>query len=352
MKQILSGIFVALMTFCMVFPAGADEVRVKRDIVVYNWSEYIPDDVLEDFTSETGVRVTYSTYESNEAMFAKVKLLGGRSYDVVCPSSYMADLMIKAGMLRKLDHSRLPELANIDPKLMAYQAHDPQGDYSVPYMWGTLGLVINTKYIPKGSVTRWSDLWRPEFKGKILLTDDSRDAFGVALKVLGKDVNTTSEADIAAAYGLLEKLHPSVRVFDVTAAKQALVSEEVIIGTIWNGDALVAKEENPHLEFIYPEEGAIIWVDSFVILNRTDNLNNAYKFINFMLRPDISARCVEEYMYSSPNVKTWELLDEELRSNRVLNPLPEDLENSEVLISVGSAQSIYERYWERVKTLR
>ena len=372
MKHTLAVLF-AMFCFCATQPALAakaadasapevgnpvllaaqstSKLQKSREVVVYNWSEYIPSDVLSDFTRETGIKVVYSTYESNEAMYAKLKLLRGREYDVVCPSSYVTEQMVKDGLLRKLDHSKLPELKNIDPNLLSHP-HDPNAQYSVPYMWGTVGLIINTKYVPTGSVSKWSDLLRPEFKGKVMLTDDARDAFGLALKSLGKSANATKESEIEEAYNFLVKLHDSVRVFDITAAKQAFVSEEVIIGTSWNGDALVAKEENENLEYIYPEEGTIIWVDSFAITSGAPNPENAHAFINFMLRPEISKRCLDEYLYSSPNLKTLELLDDELRKNRTLNPTAEDLLNSEILISIGAAQPIYERYWEKFKTIR
>lgn len=352
----LFAAFVALFVVCIFQPALAANAASKNargtgEVIVYNWSEYIPEDVLDDFTKETGIKVIYSTYESNEAMYAKLKIMRGKSYDVVCPSTYFIDLMVRDGLLQKLDHSKLPNMKNLDPKLMD-QAYDPGNLHSMPYMWGSMGMLVNTKYVKDGQAGKWADLLKPEFKDKIMLSDDLRDTMGVALKAVGKSVNSQNEEDVKAAYEFLSKLRPSVRVFDVTASKQAFVSEEVIIGTIWNGDAMVAIEENSDLKFIYPEEGVALWVDSFGIPAGAPNVENAHIFINFMLRPDIAKRCMEEYQYSTPNLAALGMLDEELRENRVINPNAEDLKNSEMLTGLGQAQQVYERYWERIKTQR
>ena len=323
----------------------------KGQVVVYNWSEYIPQSVLDDFTRETGIKVIYSTFESNEAMYAKVKLLRGRSYDVVVPSSYFVDLLRRDKLLRELDHSKLPNLSYLDPKLMN-QEYDPGNKYSIPYMWGAVGLAYNTKYISDGSITKWADLLKPELKGKIILTDDLRDAMGLGLRASGHSINTTDPKDLKDAFDFLAKLKPSVRIFDVTAIKQALISEEVWIGPIWNGDYLVAKEENPALTYVFPQEGAMLWVDGFVIPVGAANVDNAYEFINYMLRPEVAVRCIEEYKYSSPNLDAIKLLPEELRNNPILVPGPAELKNSEFTNVIGDALSEYEKYWEQVKALQ
>ena len=240
-------------------------------------------------------------------------------------------------------------MANLDPKTLN-QSADPGNTYSVPYMWGGLGLAYNSRYIPKGSLTRWADMLRQEYKGKIILTDDLREAFGLALKATGHSSNAEDEAAVKEAYEFLRRLKASVRVFDVTAAKQALISEEVWLGPIWNGDYLVAKQEKPALEFVFPEEGAILWMDSFVILKGAANVNSAHTFINYMLRPEVALRCVEEYKYSTPNLKTLDLMPEAMRANRILNPGPAELQNAEYPGGIGPALKIYEKYWEMLKT--
>ena len=338
-----------LLVLCLAGTALA--AQNKGQVVVYNWSEYIPQDVLDEFTEETGIKVVYSTFESNEAMFAKVKLLRGKSYDVVVPSGYFVDLLRRDKLVQELDHSRLANFKNLDPKLLN-QDYDPGNKYSIPYMWGAVGLAYNTKYIPKGSLTRWTQLLQPELKGKIILTDDLRDAFGLALRAKGHSVNTRKPEEIKDGYDFLAALKPSVRVFDVTAIKQALISEEVWTGPIWNGDYLVAEEENENLAYVFPEEGAVLWADSFVIPSGAENIDNAYAFIDYMLRPDVAARCVEEYKYSTPNLEAIKLLPEAMRNNPILVPGDNELKNAEFTTGIGDALGEYERYWERIKTLQ
>ena len=345
--------YFAILLVIILLGAGANAWGAsndgKNEVVVYNWSEYIPQDVLNDFTRETGIKVVYSTFESNEAMYAKVRLLGGRSYDIVVPSNYILEMMIKDKLLSPIDLSKLDNFKNLDPQLLN-RDFDPQNQYSVPYMWGTTGLAYNSKYVSADKVAQWADLLRPEFKGKIILSDDLRDTFSLALCAKGLDPNTTKEADIKTAYQFLKELKPSVRVFDVTATKQTLITEEVWLGTIWNGDFLVAQEENEDLRFVYPTEGVIAWIDSFVILREAPNKENALTFINYMLRPEVAKRCIEEYYYSSPNLAGIALLDDELRNNQVLVPTPEIMSRMVVQESVGEALNVYESYWEKLKT--
>ena len=359
MKQNCTLTLVALVALffvvtCPLFTPYASAKAKKEDngqVIVYNWSEFIPQDVLDNFTKETGIKVVYSTFESNEAMFAKVKLLQGKGYDVIFPSGYFVGQMVQDKLVAELDHSRLPNMANLDPKMLSL-AFDQGNKYSIPYMWGIVGLAYNTKYVPKGSITKWVDLLRPEYKGRVILTDDLRDAFGLALHAVGFSVNAVDPKQIEAGYEFLNKLKPSVRVFDVTAIKQALISEEVWLGPIWNGDYLVAKEENPDLEFIYPEEGAVLWVDNFVLSAGASNVDNAYTFINYMMRPEVAVRCMEEYKYSTVNKKALELLPDDMRNNVVLVPTDAELKNSEFPIGIGETLQTYQKFWEQLKTNR
>lgn len=349
----LLGVLYALVLCASVMAPPAQAAPANKNagqVIVYNWSEYIPQDVLDKFTEETGIKVVYSTFEANEAMYAKLKLLRGKGYDVVVPSGYFVQIMAQNKLLQALDLSKIPNIANIDDRMRGLE-FDPANRYSVPYMWGAAGLAYNKKYIPT-PLTKWADLLRPEFKGKIILTDDLRDAFSLALRARGITINTRKQEEIAQGFEFLTALKPSVRIFDVTAIKQALISGEVWLGPIWNGDFLVAREENPDLEYVFPEEGAVLWVDNFAIPSGAENLENAYAFINFMLRPEVAKRAIEEYKYSSPNREAIKLLSQEMRDNRILNPGPEELKNAEFTASVGEALSIYEKFWERLKTTR
>ncbi len=340
---------IALLFVCVCATAPYAQAAAKNqgDLVIYNWSDYIPNDVLAQFSAETGIKVTYATYESNEAMYAKVKLLQGKTYDLICPTTYIIGQMITDGLLQPLDLSKVPNFKNVDRRLLG-QSFDPQNEYSVPYMWGNYALIVNNRYAPKGSVTSWNDLLKPQFKGKVGLYDDMRITMGAALRATGSDVNSVSEDEIEKAYKWLEKLRPSIRVFDITAVKKALVTEEIIISAIWNGDGNLAIEENADLEYVYPKEGAVLSMDSFVITSGARNVDNAHAFINFMLRPEIALRCLQEYGYSAGNIETLKIMDKALAANRILNPIDEDLANAEMVGEVGPAQRLYNRYWQRL----
>ena len=339
---------VFVCTVMVLGPAYAAKASAGK-VVVYNWSEYIPQKVMDDFTKETGIEVVYSTFEANEAMLAKVKLMQGKGYDVVVPSSYIIDIMKDDGLIQKLDHAKLPNLSQIDNKWLDRE-FDPNNEYSVPYMWGVVGLAYNTKHIKPEQITSWADLARPEFKGKLIMTDDLRDAFCLGMKAMGRSCVGAVGEDIELGYRFLRDLKPSIRIFDVTAIKQALISEEVWAGPIWNGDFLVAAEENENLAFVFPKEGVALWMDNFVITKGAENVDNAHAFINYMLRPEVAVQCVAEYQYSTPNKGALELLDEETRNNRILLPTDEELVKAEFTEAAGSALNIYQKFWEILKT--
>ena len=326
----------------------ATTLMAAGKVIIYNWSEYIPDDVLAAFTKETGIEVVYSTYESNENMHIKLLEQKGRGYDLICPSSYLIEQMVKEKLLLKLDKKRLKNLGNIDPKVMS-QPFDPNNQYSIPYMWGAYGLIYNSA-MTKAEINSWSDLLRPEFKGKVMLYDDPRMTMGAALLAVGFSPNSVNESEIKAAHEFLLKLRDPKNVFDVTQAKNVMVNKHSIIGGIWNGDALVAMEENPDLRFVYPKEGVPLFLDSFVIPSGAANVDNAYAFIDFMLRPEMALRSQEEYRYSTPNLETLKLLDKEQLDNRALNPTAEDLRKAVFVSGVGAAQDLYALYWEKFIT--
>lgn len=326
-------------------PAFAEEAK---ELNVFSWSEYIPQEVVNGFTKETGIKVVLSTYESNEAMYAKLKLLGAKGYDLVVPSGYFVEVMAQDNLLAKLDKSKIKGLDNLDPASLN-QPFDKGNALTIPYMWGTVGLLVNKKAVDVSTIKSWKDLARPEFKGRVLLSDDLRDTFGVGLKACGYSINSTNPDEIKAAYEWLKALKPSVRVFDVTATKQAFISEEVVAGLAWNGDAFIAMQENPDLEFIVPEEGMMIWLDNFAIPAGAEHKENAYKFISYLMRPEVAKLCVEEFNYSTPNKAAEKILEPEYAESKVIVLDPEELAKGEVTVNVGKARELYEKYWEQLK---
>lgn len=320
----------------------------EKVLYVYNWSEYMPDSVLKNFTKETGIKVKYSTYDSNEAMYAKIKTIGSSSYDVIVPSTYYVNKMSKENLLLKLDKSKLPNYKNLDKKLLS-RPFDPNNDYSIPYVWGSTGISYNANLV-KEKIDSWKNLWNPEYKNSILLNDDMREVFGIALKVLGYSSNSTNPKEIEEAYKKLKELLPNVKMFYSESQKQVYLNEEVKLGMNFNGEGFMANEENEAIKYIYPKEGALLWIDSLVIPKGAKNIDNALAFINYLLKPEVSKIISEEIGYASPNAKTLELLDEKTRNNRMIYPNDEDLVNSELQLDVGEALPVYEKYWEKLKT--
>ena len=332
------------IVFSLVMSLFANE----KILYVYNWSEYMPESVLKDFTKETGIKVKYSTYDSNEAMYAKVKTAGNSGYDIIVPSTYFVNKMSKEGLLEKIDKSKLSNYKNLDPKLLS-KSFDPNNDYSIPYLWGTTGISYNSSLI-KENINSWKNLWNNEYKNSILLNDDMREVFGMALKILGYSANSTNPKEIEEAYNKLKELLPNVKMFYSESQKQVYLNEEVKLGMNFNGEGFMANEENENIKYIYPKEGALVWVDSLVIPKGAKNLENAHKFINFLLKPEVAKVISEEIGYATPNAKTLELLDEKTKNNRIIYPNEEDLKNSEFQMDVDEVLPVYEKYWEMLKT--
>lgn len=338
-----------IWSFCLFGVLLSGPAAASEKLYIYNWTEYIPDEILGKFTEETGIKVIYATYESNETMYAKLKLIKGEGYDLVFPSTYFVSKMIKEDMLLPLDHSLIPNIKDLDGSLLDKQ-YDPGNIYSLPYMWGSTGIGVNADLVPVDRVASWKDLWNDEFSGQLLLQDDMREVFHMALKIKGYSSNTREPAEIEEAYELLKELMPKVLVFNSDSPRLPYLAGEVSVGMIWNGEAWMAQEENPAITYVYPAEGANFWVDSFAIPKGAKNITNAHTFINFMLRPEIAALCVEENGFASPVTAALPLLSDEVRQSVVIFPPAEIVEAGEFQTDVGEALVIYQKYWEKLRS--
>ena len=343
MANIIRTMLALLVGLLFALPAGAVE-----KVYVYNWTEYIPESLLEQFTRETGIEVVYSTYDSNETMYAKLKLIQKDGYDVAFPSTYFVSRMGREGMLQPLDRALLPNMKDLDPALLD-KPYDRGNVYSIPYMWGSTGIGVNSKEIPLASVTSWKDLWNPQYKGKLLLQDDMREVFHMALKIKGYSSNTTDPKQIEEAYLLIKELMPNVLLFNSDSPRLPYLAGEVNLGMIWNGEAYMAEQENPAIRYVYPKEGVNLWVDSYVIPKSARNVKNAHAFINFMMKPEVAKICVEENGYASPVLTALPLLDEAVRNNKTVFPDREMIAAGEFQTDVGKALAIYQQYWEKLR---
>ncbi len=331
----------------LVMLAGA--VQADGKLVVYNWAEYIPDGVLADFEKETGIKVEYSTYENNEVMYSKLKIQKGKGYDIVVPSTYLVSKMRDEGLLQKVDKTKLNNFKNLMPDLLN-KPYDPNNDYSVPYLWGSTGIGVNSEEIDPSTVSKWADLWDTKWKNKLLLVDDVREAFGMALQKNGHSVNTKNPDEIKQAYEDLQKLMPNVRVFNADAPREPFLAGDVNLGMIWSGEANMAQKENDKIQYIYPKEGSGFWVDSFTIPAGAENVENAHKFIDYMLKPEVGKKVVEQLGYSTPNKEVKALVDAKLQNNPIIFPPSDILSKAEFHQDVADAIKLYNDYWEKLKT--
>lgn len=336
-----------LILFFLVF--GIEFTVFANELNVYIWSEYIPDHVLQKFIEESGIKVNLSTYDNNESLYAKVKLLHNSKsgYDLVMPSTYFVSKMKNEGLLMELDKSKINNFKDIDNDLLN-KSFDPENRYSIPYFWGSTALCYNSKYV-KEKVDSFNILFDSKYAHKILLTNDVREVFHVALKLLGYSGNDTNKEHIKQAYKKLKKLIPNVKIFNSASPKLNYINEEVIIGLNHNGEAYVASLENPDIKYTYPKEGVILWVDSFTIPTNAKNIENSYKFINFLLRPEIAKEISQTVGFATTSKAAKVLLPKEILNNPTIYP-PEDIKNKgEFQDDIGDAIVTYEKYWEMLK---
>ena len=297
-------------------------------INVYNWGQYISDgtdgyiDVNAEFTRQTGIKVNYSTYDSNEALYSKLKT-GGASYDIIIPSDYMVGKLIEEGLVEKIDFANIPNFANIDNEFKN-RTFDPANEYSVPYSWGCVGLIYNRKYITE-EVTSWDLLWNSQYSGKILMFDNSRDAFAISQLLLGMDVNTTSTQDLDNAAAKLSEQKDLVQSYVMDQVFSQMETEEAWIAPYYAGDFLTMQAENPDLAFCFPKEGFNLFIDSICIPTGAQNKTAAEKYINFLCDPEISGQNMEYLGYSTPISTAKTFMDPEVANSPIAYPSEEVL---------------------------
>ncbi len=338
---------VSTLTGC-----GSSGKYPNGKVYVYNWGEYIDPVTIEMFEEETGIQVIYDEYETNETMYPKVEA-GASNYDVVCPSDYMIQKMVDNDMLAELNWDNLPNAtANIGASYYEQStAFDPENKYSVPYCWGTVGILYNTTMVDE-PVTSWSILWDEKYADSILMQDSVRDLFMVALKELGYSMNSTNEAELQEAKELLITQKPLVQAYVVDQVRDKMIGNEAALGVIYSGEAIYTQRENPDLAYVIPEEGTNMWIDSWVILKDAENKENAEKFIDFMCRADVALLNFEYITYSTPNDAARELIeDEDIRNSEIAFPDLTQYSNLETFSYLGDeADTLYNELWKEIKS--
>lgn len=320
-----------------------------RQLILFNWSDYLPAEVIRLFENETGIEVRLSAYESNEAMYTKLKILNSGGYDLVFPSTYFVSRMIKENMLRKVDLKRIPNIVNMNPRLQGL-AHDPLNQYSIPYLFGFTIMAYNSKKHP--AFKTWNELWNIQQNRPLLMLDDMRESFAVALKSLGYSSNSTNPSEVKQAFERLVQLKPYIKLFTSETPKSSFVGEEISVGMIYNGDLVEVQKANSNVKAVLPDEGFTLWLDSIVMPRRAKNVDEAYEFLDFICRPEIAAKVSQASGYSSPNRNAVNHLPAELRSNPLMNPTTDVIDQGELLMDIGRSTFLYEDLWQRLKVIQ
>jgi len=333
----------------------------SKELNLYAFSEYIPQSLIDGFEKESGVTVTYDSYDTNEEMIAGLKNAPGK-YDLVVPSDYAVEELIQTQGLLPLDLKTVPNAKYIKEDF-AHPYFDPAGDpgqkYSLPYLWGTTGISYNQTKIST-PITSWQDLWRPELAGHLVVLDDAREMMGIALLALGYDKNELNPGRLAEARDKLEELAPGIVAYDAEAPENYLLSDEAWVAVLYNGNAALAERQDPDLVYSLPQEGAGFWIDNMAIPSNASHPDAALAFMNFILKPENGAVLIHEYPYSTPNAGTLDYI----KANDVdfyysyinslaSNPSEDALQKSKLVRYIDPAiAGLYEEYWAQVKSTK
>ena len=350
-RRVIPAVICAVFVFGGFYYAQESNMMNSEKVVVYNWGEYLDPEVLTLFEQETGIDVVYEEFETNEILYPKISS-GAIAYDVICPSDYMIQRMIENNLLAEINFDNIPNIKNIGKDYMEQSRQfDPENKYSVPYCWGTVGILYNKTMVDE-PITSWSVLWDEKYKDNILMQDSVRDAFGVTLKYLGYSLNSTDLDELTEARDLLIKQKPLVQAYVIDQVRDKMIGNEAAIGVIYSGEAIYTQKENPDLEYVIPEEGSNIWIDSWVIPKNAENKENAEKFINFLCRPEIALMNFEYITYSTPNSEARKLIeDEAIRNSEIAFPDLSKYDNLETFQYLGTeADQTYGELWNQVKS--
>ena len=347
--KILALLLVSLLAFGAAGCGGGEKKEEK--VYVYSWGDYLNPEVLQLFEKETGIHVILDEFDTNESMYPRVAE-GAVHYDVLCPSDYMIQKLISNNLVQPLDFNKLPDAKKYigEEFFKQAEAFDPGNKYSVPYCWGTVGIIYDKTKVTD-PVDSWNILWNEKYKGQILMQDSARDAMMIPLKLMGKSLNETDKEVLAKAQEMLIKQKPLVQAYVVDEVKDKLINSEAAMGVVFSGEAPIILQENPNMAFAIPKEGTNFWIDGWVITKDAQNVDNAHKFIDFMCRPDIAAKNFDHLGYSTPNTGARELVeDEELKNSPIAFPSPEVYKGQETYKYLGNQMDeYYNSLWMKVK---
>lgn len=345
MKMRKIGILTVVLALMASVVSGCGEK--KPSINVYNWGDYIDKEILKDFEEEYGIKVKYDTFATNEDLYMKIKQ-GGSSYDVIFPSDYMIERMIREDLLTKIDKENIPNMKNIEDRFLNLD-YDVDNEYSIPYMWGTVGIIYNKTMVSE-PLNSWEDLWDEKYRGQIVMLDSQRDTMAVALKKLGYSMNTRNIDELEAAKEELIRQKPLVSAYLGDEVKDTMISGDAAIAVVWSGDAVEIIRQNPDIEYVIPKEGTNLWFDAMVIPKSSTNKEGAEAFINYLSRPEVAAKNAEYIGYSIPIPEGVKLLPDELKNSHVSYPTDEEIGEVEIFKDPLDIIQEYDRIWTEIKS--
>ena len=351
LRKVVPAIMAVVVIAGGIFYSSKEDLSGTNQVIVYNWGEYLDPEVITLFEKETGINVVYEEFETNEIMYPKVQS-GAIAYDVVCPSDYMIQRMIENDLLAELNFDNIPNVKNIGQEYFKQSRQfDSENKYSVPYCWGTVGILYNKTMVDE-PIDSWSVLWDEKYIDNILMQDSVRDAFAVALKYKGHSLNSTDLDELEEAKELLIEQKPLVQAYVIDQVRDKMIGNEAAIGVIYSGEAIYTQLENPNLEYVIPKEGSNVWIDSWVIPKNANHKENAEAFINFLCRPDIAKMNFDYITYSTPNTAARELIeDPAIRNSKIAFPDASELERCETFQFLGDKNdAIYNKLWREIKS--
>lgn len=350
-KFITALAMTAAFSFSLLAGCGQSDSAVNGEVIVYNWGEYIDPETITMFEEETGIKVVYDEFETNEIMYPKVEA-GATAYDVICPSDYMIQKMIHNDLLAEINFDNIPNIKNIGRQYFEQSKEfDPENKYSVPYCFGTVGILYNKTMVTE-PIDSWSVLWDEAYADNILMQDSVRDAFMVALKRNGASMNTLDQTELETAKNALIEQKPLIQAYVIDQVRDKMIGGEAAIGVIYSGEAIYTKRENEDLEYVIPGEGTNVWIDSWVIPKNAPNKENAEAFINFMCREDIALLNFEYITYSTPNDAARELIeDDDIKNSEIAFPDLSQYDHLETFQYLGAeGEALYNSLWKEVKS--
>lgn len=312
--------------------AGAPVSDEEKKLNIFCWSEYIPQDVIDQFTQETGIKVSTENYASNEEMLAKL-LAGGGTYDLIQPSEYVIEGLVKENLLTPIDHAAIPNLKNVAPEFLN-MSFDPGNKFTVPYMAGTVGIVVNTDLV-KDDIKSFNDVFQDKYKKNIVVLDDAREIVTWALLTQKLPINDITDENLEKVKPILSKWIPLIKVFDSDSPKTALINGDVAIGVVWGGEGAILLNTDKKFKWVIPAEGTHLFVDSLAIPKAAKHPKNAEAFMNFILRPEISQKISDVFPYLNPNMAARELLTADQRANPASFPSADEVAKMQTFKDIG-----------------